>query len=73
MAKNKKARYKDIQKYVKDKHGFVPKTCWIADVKEKCGLPVKRAPNRVDSQRKNPCPKNKIQPIEDALKYFGLI
>lgn len=32
------ATYKEIQKYVKDIHGFVPKTCWIAHMKEVCGI-----------------------------------
>ena len=39
------ATYKEIQEYVKDKYGFQPKTCWIAHMKEVCGLPVKVAVN----------------------------
>ena len=32
------ATYKQIQTWVKQNHGFVPQTCWIADVKSKSGL-----------------------------------
>jgi hypothetical protein len=38
------ATYKDIQKYVKQRFGFEPKTCWIAHVKELNGLPTRSAP-----------------------------
>ena len=30
--------YRRIQEYVKRQYGFTPKTCWIAHVKELCGL-----------------------------------
>ena len=32
------ATYKQIEDWVKGNHGFVPKTCWIAHVKETCGV-----------------------------------
>ena len=32
------ATYKQIQDGVKKNYGFTVKTCWIADVKEMCGL-----------------------------------
>lgn len=67
------ATYKEIQKFVKAKYGFVPKTCWIADVKERAGLPVRRAWNRVGDERKVPCPSGKVEYIWDALKHFGMI
>lgn len=67
------ASYKDIQDWVKKHYGFKPKTCWIADVKEKCGIPVKSAHNRIGNKRLNPCPPAKFNPIKDALKYFGMI
>lgn len=44
--------------------GFAPRTCWIAHVKELCGLPLRQAPNRTDAaQRSNPCPLDKRGPI----------
>jgi hypothetical protein len=66
--------YKDIQRYVKSNFGYVPKSCWIAHMKEVCGLKPRKAYNRYDSgQRTNPCPKNKQQDIIDAFKHFGMI
>ena len=65
--------YKKIQAYVKQKHGFVPETCWIADAKEKCGIHVDPAWNRVGKERKNPCPTGKLEAIRDAFEYFGMI
>jgi hypothetical protein len=65
--------YKKIQAYVKSKYGFVPKTCWIAEAKEKCGLTVKRAWNRTGEERKNPCPNEKLATLRDSFKFFGML
>lgn len=66
--------YKNIQKKVKEIYGFVPKTCWIADVKSMCGLKVRVAPNRIDvRQRKYPCPTDKIEKIKEVLQQLGII
>lgn len=68
------ATYREIQTFVKTKHGFVPKTCWIAHAKEVCGIPVKIAPNRSDSnERVNPCPDDKLPALREVFKYFGII
>lgn len=68
------ATYREIQKFVKRKYGYTVKTCWIADVKEMCGLNPKKAPNRLNiSCRENPCPLNKIDSIKDAFKHFSMI
>jgi hypothetical protein len=68
------ARYKDIQEYVRAKNGFVPKSCWIAEVLSDHGLTKSVAPNRRDgTQRLHPCPVGKRPAIEGALKYFGMI
>jgi len=68
------ATYKQIQEYVKDKYGFVVKTCWIADVKEQCGLNPKASPNRISAtSRKNPCPPEKVGVIKEALKHYNMI
>jgi len=67
----KMATYKQIQAYVKGKYGFIPKTCWIAHVKEICGLPLRKAWNRV-GKRDNPCPPDKIELIIDAFRYFNM-
>lgn len=40
------ATYKEIQEFIQKKYGYCVKTCWIAHMKEVCGLPVKMANNR---------------------------
>ncbi|MDI6638572.1 MAG: hypothetical protein QME82_06665 [Bacillota bacterium] len=66
--------YRRIQEYVKRQYGFTPKTCWIAHVKELCGLEPRVSPNRYDASRRvNPCPPDKVGAIKEALKYFGMI
>lgn len=65
--------YNRIQAYVKQKHGFIPKTCWIADAKEKGGISVDPAWNRKGKDRENPCPADKFEAIRDALEYFEIL
>ncbi|MDR0914619.1 MAG: hypothetical protein LBM65_05605 [Oscillospiraceae bacterium] len=68
------ATYKEIQAYVKSTYGFTPKTCWIAHMKEVCGLPVKMANNRYSpDNREKPCPLEKMQPIKETFRYFKMI
>lgn len=68
------AIYKEIQGYVKEKHGFVPKTCWIAHMKEVCNIPVKVAPNRISvSNREKTCPIEKQELIKEAFKHFEMM
>ena len=50
------ATYKQIQDYVKENNGYVPKTCWIAHVKELCGLNPQVAVNRHSTNRTILCP-----------------
>ncbi|MCW4002377.1 MAG: hypothetical protein NWE95_00480 [Candidatus Bathyarchaeota archaeon] len=66
------ATYREIQLYVKRKHGFVPKTCWIAHVKELCHIPLRKAWNR-KGERPHRCPKDKIDKIKEAFEHFGMI
>lgn len=62
------ATYKQIIEYVKENYHYSPKTCWIADVKEKMGFNIKPAPNRKNKKiRKYPCPDNKIEHIKEAI------
>ena len=67
------ATYKEIQSFVKANYGFIPKTCWIAHVKEIEGLPIRRAWNRKSKERQDPCPSDKIGSIRDALFHFNMI
>ncbi len=68
------ATYEQIRRYVIDRHGFRPMNGSIADVKEMCGLPVRRAANRKDANRLvYACPEERAPAIKDALRYFGMI
>ena len=68
------ATYKQIQLRVKEQHDFAPKTCWIADVKAAYGKTSRNAPNRIDmNDRKYPCPEEKREAIETALRHFSII
>jgi hypothetical protein len=67
------ATYKEIQSFVREKHGFSVKTCWIAHVKELNGLEVRKAPNRQGIDRMVPCPADKQNAIEEAFRQFGMI
>ncbi len=68
------AAYKQIQAYIKEKHGLTVKSCWIAHMKEICGLPVKVSPRRYDvNVRQVPCPEDKQPIIREAFKHFRMI
>ena len=68
------ATYKEIQNYIKEKHGLSVKTCWIADAKEKLGLDVKVSKNRIsENERKYPCPSAKLGLIKEAFTHFNMI
>ena len=64
----------EIQKFVQRHHGFIPKTAWIAHVKGVHGLPTLRGANRVGRDRDiAPCPPEKREAIEEALRHFGVM
>ncbi len=70
-----KITYKMIQEYVEKKYGFKVHTAYIAEVKRSLGLTMYGAPNAVEElkyPRKRP-PKEKVEAIMDALKYFEVI
>lgn len=70
-----KITYKMIQEYVEKKYGFKAHTAYIAEVKRDLGLPIYDAPNAVEESkqpRKRP-PKEKVEAITEALKYFEVI
>ncbi len=70
-----KITYKMIQEYVEKKYGFKVHTAYIAEVKRSLGLTMYDAPNAVEElkhPRKRP-PKEKVEAITDALKYFEVI
>lgn len=68
------ATYREIQEYVNATYGFKPQTCWIAHMKEVCGLERKDAVNRQNpNERKKPCPKEKQEFIRKAFIHFGMV
>lgn len=72
---NPKITYKMIQEYVEKKYGFKVYTAYIAEVKRSLRLTMQDAPNAVGKlkqPRKRP-PKEKVEAITDALKYFEVI
>lgn len=67
------ATYKEIQDYIKINYGSTVKTCWIAHMKEVCGLDRKNAINRKDPiKRKYPCPEDKQEFIREAFRHFNM-
>ncbi len=70
-----KITYKMIQEYVERNYGFKVHTAYIAEVKRSLGLTMYEAPNAVEElkqPRKHP-PKEKVEAIKAALKYFEVI
>ena len=63
-----------IQEYVEKKYGLKVHTAYIAEVRRSLGLTMCDAPNAVEElkQPKHP-PKEKVEAIKDALKYFEII
>jgi len=68
------ATYKQMQDYVRDNFGYVPKTCWIAHMKEICGLSPQIAKNRRShAVRMYPCPPEKQDDLRKAFMHFNWI
>lgn len=62
------ASYQQIRLYIKNTYGTYVKASWIADVKKRCGLPVKR-----NSRRLDPCPDRHVEKIKSAFKHYDMI
>lgn len=68
------ATYKQIKEYIYEHHGVLVHTCYIAEIKKKCGLKMQR--NYNVSKKNTPrklCTKEKEAYIMEALKHFGMI
>jgi hypothetical protein len=61
-------RYIDLQLLVKRTHNRVMQSCWIADVKEKNGLPLR---SRRSGPRVKTCPNEWRPVIESAMRMLG--
>lgn len=67
------ATYKQIQNETKRQFGFVPKTCWIADIKAENGLTSRVAANREGEDRKYPCPAEKRTRLTQVMRTLGVV
>ena len=72
-AASHRSTYGEIRAYVYARHGFSPRTGWIAHVKELCGLTLRPAHNRPGTARVDTCPPERRAAVEDALRHFGVI
>ena len=70
-----KATYKQIQNKVLEKFGFKISTFFIAKVKRKYGLEVRKHYNisKNGNQKVPQCPIEKEEAILDALKHFKMV
>ena len=70
-----KATYKQIQNYVLEKFGFKVSTLYIAQVKRKYGLEVRKYYNisKNGNQKVPQYPIEKEEAILDTLKYFKML
>ena len=66
------ATYGQIQVYCRSNYGFIPQTCWIADVLADLGMTSRQAPNRKDAlQPTKPCPPDRRMAIFEAIERAG--
>ena len=65
--------YTEIQAYIAGRYGWVPRAAWIADVRERRGSVRTPAPDRAGDGRAGPCPEDKLEAIEEALRLFKMI
>jgi hypothetical protein len=57
----------EIQKWVEERHGFVPHPGWIEHCRELCGLPAETL------YTASPCPPDKQVAIKQAFRHFGML
>jgi hypothetical protein len=72
-AESHRITYRTIRAYIYARHGFSPRTGWIAHVKELSGLTLRPTHNRHDSTRADPCPLRRRAAIEEALRHFEIL
>ena len=70
-----KITYKMIQEYVEKKYGFKVHTAYIAEVKRSLGLTMHDVSNVIEElkQKRKLPPKEKVEAITEALKYYEVI
>lgn len=69
-----KATYSEIKEYVLNKFGLHVSSLYIAQTKEKLGMPRRENFNKgKEGHRVSNCPKEKEEAIIDALRHFKMI
>jgi len=63
----------EIRDYLKKNYDYNPKNVYIAHAKEILGIPVKKAPNRKEGERRYKCPNNRLLIMQEAFQHFGMI
>lgn len=74
-ASKAKATYQEIKRFILDKYDTKVSNLYIAQVKEKYGIIERENYNKPKSENaKQPqCPPEKVEMIEEALRYFKMI
>lgn len=68
------ATYRQIQDYIEEIYGYIPKKTWIAHMIEECDLNPEMPTNRrLQAERVNPCPPDRQDDLREAFEYFKLI
>ena len=67
---SRRITYRAIRAYIYARHGFSPRTGWIAHVKELSGLTLRPTHNRRDPTRADPCPPRRRADVEEALPHL---
>lgn len=65
--------FQEVRKWVQEHHRYELGACWIAHVKELCGLPVRRAPNRASDARAKSCPLDNQEAFKEAFRRFRMV
>ena len=70
-----KATYQEIKDYVLKEFGLKVSSLYISQVKRKCGIEVGENYNlpKSENARVPQCPKEKVDAIKAALKYYAMI
>lgn len=75
LAKEEKATYSNIKKYIYDKFGVNVHTNHIAQIKRACGMDMRECYHK--SKKENPwidvCTPEKAEYIKEALRYYNVI
>lgn len=74
IIRKKSATYKEIGEFIKEKYGVSVHSGYIAEVKRKCGLDMRKNYNipKKNVEKKH-CTPEKEKYIMEALKHFGMI